>query len=144
MYLQFLIFPVTVSPFSGSLGVGFLALQVRPSLFLLPFSVAAKAVHFHANSLALVASDILVRLGVQHTHRILVSLPVDAVPTANDMERFNEPVCEACVIPRLVLPPIIFQSFQKFFPIPIFIIACTTASPIASWKSLKFKLAGGV
>ena len=46
-----------------------------------------------------------------------VSLPVDTVFAPNFVERFNEPVCETSIIPRLVLPPIIFQSFQKFFPI---------------------------
>lgn len=34
MYLQFLIFPVAVSPFSGSLGVGFLALQTAIDFLL--------------------------------------------------------------------------------------------------------------
>lgn len=36
MYLQFLIFSIAVSPFSGSLGVGFLALQTAID-FLLDF-----------------------------------------------------------------------------------------------------------
>ena len=54
---------------------------------------------------------------MQHTHRVSVSLAVDAVSAADDMERFNKPICETGIIPRLVLPPIIFQGFQKFFPI---------------------------
>lgn len=50
---------------------------------------------------------------MQHTHRIFVSLPVDAVPAADGMERFNKPVCVTSIIPRLVLPPIILYGISE-------------------------------